>query len=92
MSRFTLPIDAVEESQLKEVIKRWLVDAMRDSDGTTYSDDILELGLKVYKTYLTTRNDQEWAKSHPQDLQQLYVMSDPIIAFESEVCIDIMKG
>ncbi|MGL4372978.1 MAG: 1,3-beta-galactosyl-N-acetylhexosamine phosphorylase, partial [Turicibacter sp.] len=28
----------------------------------------------------------------PKDLQQLYVMSDPIIAFESEVCIEIMKG
>lgn len=92
MSGFTLPIDQVEHEKLKEIIKRWHADAIRDSDGTKLSEDILELGLKVYKTYLTTRNDQEWAASHPEDVQQLYMMSEPVIAFEKELKIDIMKG
>lgn len=92
MSGFTLPIDQVEHEKLKEIIKRWQADAIRDSDGTKLSSDILDLGLKVYKTYLTTRNDQEWAMSHPEDVQQLYMMSEPVIAFQKELKIDIMKG
>lgn len=92
MSGFTLPIDQVDHEKLKEIIKRWHADAIRDSDGTNLNEDILELGLKVYKTYLTTRNDQEWAMSHPEDVQQLYMMSEPVIAFEKELKINIMKG
>ncbi len=92
MSGFTLPIDQVEHEKLKEIIKRWQADAIRDSDGTKLSDDILDLGLKVYKTYLTTRNDQDFAMSHPDDVQQLYMISEPVIAFEKELKIDIMKG
>ncbi len=92
MSGFTLPIDIVEKEQLKEIIKKWRADAIRDSDGTKLSEDILELGLKVYKTYLTTRNDQEWAMAHHEDLQQLYMMSEPVIAFKKCLGIDIMKG
>lgn len=92
MSGFTLPIDQVEHEKLKEIIKRWQADAIRDSDGTKLSDAILDLGLKVYKTYLTTRNDQDFAMSHPDDVQQLYMISEPVIAFEKELKIDIMKG
>ncbi len=92
MGRFTLPIDQVDDQQLKEIIKRWDADAIRDSDGTVYSDALLELGLKVYRTYLTTRNDQEFAMNNPEEIQQLYVTSEPVIATSTSVSIDIMKG
>lgn len=92
MSGFTLPIDTVEYEKLREIINRWHADAIRDSDGTKLDNRIFDLGLKVYKTYLTTRNDQQWAKEHPEELQQLYMMSEPIIAFNSYLEIEIMKG
>ena len=92
MSGFTLPIDNVEYERLREEMTRWHADAIRDPEGTKLDDRILELGLKVYKTYLTTRNDQQWAKDHKEELQQLYMMSEPTIAFHKYLIIDLMKG
>ena len=92
LGRFTLPIDKVDDVVLKEIIERFGVDAIRDSDGTVYSDELLALGLKVYRTYLTTRNDQEWAMAHPEELQQVFLSSEPQIATSDKLEINIMKG
>lgn len=90
--RVTIPTDVGIDKELKNIINRWGGDAIRDCDGTKLSDEITDLDVKVYSTYLPTRNDQEWAKNNPDQLQQLFVMSDPVIATSSPFSISIMKG
>lgn len=90
--RVTIPTDIDIDNQMKEVIQRWGADAIRDCDGTKLSSDLQSLNLKMYSTYLPTRNDQEWAKSHMNQLQQLYVSSESNIATDTTLSIDIMKG
>ena len=67
--RVTTPTDVGIDEQIQEVIKRWGVDAIRDCDGTNLSEDLESLNLKMYSTYLPTRNDQKWAKEHMYQLQ-----------------------
>ena len=69
--RVTTPTDVGIDEQIQEVIKRWGVDAIRDCDGTNLSEDLESLNLKMYSTYLPTRNDQKCAKEHMYQLQQL---------------------
>ena len=90
--RVTIPTDVGIDELMKEVIQKWGADAIRDCDGTKLSSDLQNLNLKMYSTYLPTRNDQEWAKSHMDQLQQLYVVSESHIALDSTISIDIMKG
>ena len=88
----TIPTDVGIDKEMQEIIRRWGADAIRDCDGTKLSSDLQNLNLKMYSTYLPTRNDQEWAKSLMDELQQLYVVSDSHIALDSTISIDIMKG
>lgn len=88
----TIPTDVGIDKEMQEIIRRWGADAIRDCDGTKLSSDLQNLNLKMYSTYLPTRNDQEWAKSHMDELQQLYVVSESHIALDSTISIDIMKG
>lgn len=88
----TIPTDVGIDKEMQEIIRRWGADAIRDCDGTKLSSDLQNLNLKMYSTYLPTRNDQEWAKSHMDQLQQLYVVSESYIALDSTISIDIMKG
>ena len=88
----TIPTDVGIDKEMQEIIRRWGADAIRDCDGTKLSSDLQNLNLKMYSTYLPTRNDQEWAKSHMDQLQQLYVVSESHIALDSTISIDIMKG
>lgn len=90
--RVTTPTDVGIDEQIQEVIKRWGVDAIRDCDGTNLSEDLESLNLKMYSTYLPTRNDQKWAKEHMYQLQQLYLVSESNIATDTTLSIDIMKG
>ena len=79
----TIPTDVGIDKEMQEIIRRWGADAIRDCDGTKLSSDLQNLNL---------RNDQEWAKSHMDELQQLYVVSESHIALDSTISIDIMKG
>ena len=88
----TIPTDVGIDKEMQEIIRRWGADAIRDCAGTKLSSDLQNLNLKMYSTYLPTRNDQEWAKSHMDQLQQLYVVSESHIALDSTISIDIMKG
>ncbi|MGL5327863.1 MAG: 1,3-beta-galactosyl-N-acetylhexosamine phosphorylase N-terminal domain-containing protein, partial [Peptostreptococcaceae bacterium] len=90
--RVTIPTDVGIDKQMQEIIQRWGADAIRDCDGTKLSSDLQSLNLKMYSTYLPTRNDQEWAKNHSDQLQQLYVVSESHIALDSTTSIDIMNG
>ncbi|MBN2547428.1 MAG: 1,3-beta-galactosyl-N-acetylhexosamine phosphorylase [Spirochaetes bacterium] len=89
---FTLPAQANLEEEVKMLAKRWGVDTIRDSDGTTLSQDILSLGLTVYSTLCLIRSDQQWIKDHMDMCQQKYLISFPITAESSELKIKILKG
>lgn len=90
--RVTIPTDVNMKEEIKVIIDKLGADALRDCDGTKLSQEIVDLGVKLYSTYLTVRSDQEWAKNNQDELQQLYLMSEPVIAKNNEVNINIMKG
>jgi beta-D-galactosyl-(1->4)-L-rhamnose phosphorylase len=72
---FTLPSQAGMDKETLELARKWGADAIRDSDGTELSADLLDLGLDVYSTLCLIRMDQEWAKANPMELQQMYLVS-----------------
>ncbi|WP_024615121.1 1,3-beta-galactosyl-N-acetylhexosamine phosphorylase [Clostridium sp. Ade.TY] len=90
--RVTIPTDKGMNDYIKEIIKRWGADAIRDCDGTKLGDEIEKLGMRNYSTYLTTRNDQEFIKENMDEVQQLYLMSEPVVATEKNIEIDLLKG
>jgi hypothetical protein len=53
------------DKETLELARKWGADAIRDSDGTELSADLLDLGLDVYSTLCLIRMDQEWAKANP---------------------------
>jgi 1,3-beta-galactosyl-N-acetylhexosamine phosphorylase len=90
--RVTLPIQENMEQEIISIAKKWGSDAVRNSDGTQLPPDIQKLGHKVYATYFLTRKDQEWASTHQDHLQQLYLMSEPVTAIADAVKIKLMTG
>ncbi len=90
--RLTLPtdIDMVEETiRLKELLK---ADALRDCDGTSMPEELLNQNAKIYATYYTTRKDNDWAMAHPEEIQQEYLISDRHTARGNQLRIELMKG
>lgn len=73
--RVTIPTDMDVVAETLELMKRWGADAIRDCDGTEYPQELRDVGAKVYSTYYTTRKDNEWAKSNPDEIQQMYIMT-----------------
>ncbi|NQT27728.1 1,3-beta-galactosyl-N-acetylhexosamine phosphorylase [candidate division KSB1 bacterium] len=90
---FTLPAQKGMDEEVKMLIEKWGVDAIRDSDGTALSPEILSMGPDIYSTICLIRVDQEWAKAHPDQCQQKFLMSFPITAEQDgELIIPIQKG
>ena len=89
--QLTIPtdIDVIEDTLL--LIKRWGADAIRDCDGTTMPKELKSLDIKRYATYYTTRKDNDWAKSNPNEIQQMYLMSHFYTASDVELRIPLMK-
>lgn len=90
--RVTLPAQAGLEKEVRELVKRWGADAVRDSDGTKLTEGIKKMTHKVYSKLFLTRGDQEWAKANQDQLQHFYLMSDHTTATSETLRIDIMKG
>ncbi|MEN8127287.1 MAG: 1,3-beta-galactosyl-N-acetylhexosamine phosphorylase [Planctomycetota bacterium] len=88
----TLPAESGREKEVMELFSQWGADAIRDSDGTTLSQDYLDLGHDIYSTICLVRADQEWANGNPDQLAQKYLMSDPVTATSGSVTIDLLKG
>jgi len=90
---FTLPAQKGMDKVVKMLCEKWGVDAVRDSDGTTLSSEILSMGPDVYSTICLIRADQAWAKAHPGQCQQKYLMSFPVTCTsDKELRIRIQKG
>lgn len=74
--RVTIPTDLDVVAETKELLECWGADAIRDCDGTDYPEELKKVDAKVYSTYYTTRKDNEWAKANPDEIQQMYIMTD----------------
>ena len=89
--RVTVPTDVDVIDATLEIIKRWKADAIRDCDGTDMPEELRNMDIKQYATYYTTRKDNEWAKANPDEIQQMYLMSDFVTAKSTELNIKIME-
>ena len=90
--RFTLPGESGYEKLTLEMAKKWGADVIRDSDGTELSEEIIDAGFGIYSTVCVIRGHNEWAKKNMDKLQQVFLMTDPVVAADEAVEIDLMKG
>ena len=89
--RVTVPTDVDVVQDTIEIIRRWKADAIRDCDGTDMPQELRNMDIKQYATYYTTRKDNAWAKAHPEEIQQMYLMSEYYTAKDTTLHIPIMK-
>lgn len=92
MSRVTLPIEKGYEELVLELIKLWGADAIRNSDGTKLDDFFKSLDAKVYSTYFPAREDQEWPRQNPDEIQHMALMSDRVVAISDNLIIDPIES
>ncbi|WP_226035938.1 1,3-beta-galactosyl-N-acetylhexosamine phosphorylase [Aquibacillus saliphilus] len=90
--RVTLPSEQNFLEETKELMVRWGADSLRDSDGTKLDDELKQLNAKIYTTYFVARNHNEFAEQHPEEMQQLYLMSQHNTATGNELSVPFMKG
>lgn len=90
-SGFTLPGETGYEKLMMELAEKWGADAIRDSDGTELSEDILDSGYDIYSTICIIRGHNEWARSNMDKLQQTFLITSPRTAESGEICIPIME-
>ncbi|MCP4641095.1 MAG: 1,3-beta-galactosyl-N-acetylhexosamine phosphorylase [bacterium] len=88
----TLPAESGHEETVIELLRRWGADAIRDSDGTTLSPELLKLGHDVYSTICLVRADQEWPRKHWDKLPQKFLMSEFVPATSDTVTINPMEN
>lgn len=90
--RVTVPTDVDMIQETKDIAKRWGADALRDCDGTDMPDELKKMPVKIYSTYYTTRKDNAWAKANPDEVQQVYLMTEFYTAIsQGELRIPLMK-
>ncbi len=90
--RVTIPTDVDVVPETLDLIQRWGADAIRDCDGTDFPEELKSVDAKVYSTYYTTRKDNAWAKAHPEEIQQMYVVTSVNTATEENLRIHLMSG
>ncbi len=88
--RVTIPTDVDVVPQTIELVERWGADAIRDCDGTDYPAELRNVDAKVYATYYTTRKDNDWANAHPEEVQQMYIMTGFHTAVEGTLSVHLM--
>lgn len=88
---FTLPGEAGYEELTLRLAKRWGADVIRDSDGTELSGEITEAGYGIYSTICIIRDHNEWAKAHPDKLQQTFLSTEPRTAVTDCLEIPLME-
>lgn len=77
---FTLPGEAGYEELTLSLAEKWGADVIRDSDGTKLSEEIVNAGYGIYSTICIIRDHNEWARRHRDQLQQTFLMTDPVVA------------
>ena len=92
MGHFTMPTELGKESQVLELAEAWGADAIRDSDGTVLSKQVIDAGYDIYSTICLVRADQKYVYANTDKLVQKYLMSSPAVAPGDEVVIPLLKG
>jgi len=87
---FTLPGETGKEELTLRLAKKWGADVIRDSDGTKLSDDIINAGYKIYSTICIVREHNEWARKHPDKLQQTFLSTPPEFSTNNTLDVDLM--
>lgn len=90
--RVTIPTDLDVVKETLEIKERWGADAIRDCDGTGFPKELQETDARIYSTYYTTRKDNSWALSHPEEIQQMYLMSAFTSSPDGNVVVHLMEG
>lgn len=90
MGRVTIPTDMDIVEETLELIKKWGADALRDCDGTEFPKELADSSAEIYKTYYTTRKDNQWAKANLDEVQQCYIMTSPTVAVDTVHRITLM--
>lgn len=90
--RVTLPSEENFLDETKELLERWGADAIRDSDGTQLDEEIKNLDAKIYSKYFVARGHNDFAEKHPEENQQIYLMSEKTTAMDTTVDIPYMAG
>ena len=88
---FTLPGESGYEELTLQMAEKWGADVIRDSDGTELSPEIINAGYGIYSTICIIRDHNEWAKQNMDKLQQTFLMTDPVVATDTSLTIDLMK-
>ncbi|MFV0363841.1 MAG: 1,3-beta-galactosyl-N-acetylhexosamine phosphorylase N-terminal domain-containing protein, partial [Suipraeoptans sp.] len=88
---FTLPGESGYEELTLKMARKWGADVIRDSDGTELSPEIIESGYGIYSTICIIRDHNEWASQNKNKLQQTFLATQPIVAIESVLKVELMK-
>ena len=88
----TLPIEAGKENVVLELVQKWGADALRNSDGTTFSEDLARLNFPIYSTICLVRADQRYIRQHLDKLPQHFLMSKAVAATANHLTIDLLDG
>lgn len=89
---FTMPGEAGYEKLTLQLAKRWGADVIRDSEGTTLSEDILSSGYKIYSTICIIREHNEFAALHPETRAQTFLTTPFITAKGERLEIDLLDS
>ena len=89
---FTLPGEAGYEQLTLELAEKWGADVIRDSDGTKLSPEITAAGYRIYSTICLIREHNAFAQAHPDAQQQVFLLSDPVLAEGDTVLIRPLDG
>lgn len=75
-----------------ELAKRWGADAIRDSDGTALSEEILSAGYEVYSTICPIREHNPWIRENMHARQQTFLITAPVTAVGKSLTVRLMEG
>lgn len=87
----TIPTDKDYVEGTKKYIKLWGADAIRDCDGVSLPDDLKQFGTEVYKAYFIVREDHEYAKNHPDELQDVALITPRHVAKSTYLDMDLLE-
>lgn len=88
---FTLPGESGYEELTLQLAEKWGADVIRDSDGTELSDEIVNAGYGIYSTICIIRDHNSWAKENMDKLQQSFLITNPVVAIEDCLTLELMK-
>ena len=89
----TIPTDSSFVDGTKKYIELWGADAVRDCDGVTLPKNAKDIfNCDVYKAYFIVREDHEYAKKHPEYLQNVALITERKLATNNLLEINLLEN